>query len=40
MGRFIDVTLENRIERMLENADAPSERVIAGDDWQELFGME
>ncbi len=40
VGKFIDVTLENRIERMLENADVPSGRVIASDDWQELFGLE
>lgn len=37
--KFIDVTLENRIERMLENADAPSERIIAGEDWEGLFGI-
>lgn len=38
--KFIDVTLENRIERMLENADAPSDRIIAGEDWEQLFGLE
>lgn len=40
VGKFVDVTLENRIERMLENADVLSERVIASDDWQEIFGLE
>lgn len=37
--KFIDVALENRIERMLKNADNPSERIIPTDDWEELFGI-
>ena len=37
--RFIDVTLANRVESMLENADASSERIITGGDWEKLFGV-
>lgn len=39
VGRLVDVTLANRVESMLANADAPSERIIAGDNWKELFGV-
>ena len=37
--RFIDVTLANRVESMLENVDASSERIITGGDWEKLFGV-
>lgn len=37
--RFIDVTLANRVESMLVNADTPSERIITGKDWGNLFGI-
>ena len=37
--RFIEVTLANRVESMLENADASSERIITGGDWEKLFGV-
>lgn len=40
VGRFIDVTIENRIESMLANADTPSSRIIADSGWSELFGLE
>lgn len=39
MGRFLDVTMENRIESMLANADAPSERIITEDHWKEISGV-
>lgn len=39
VGRFVDVTLANHVESMLENADAPSERIICDDHWEELFGV-
>lgn len=39
VGRFVDVTLANRVESMLANADAPSERIITGAHWEELFGV-
>lgn len=39
VGRFIDVTLGNRVEAMLKNADCASERVIQSEDWEELFGV-
>lgn len=39
VGRFIDVTLENRLESMLKNADAPSERIIESAGWEEIFGV-
>lgn len=38
VDRFIDVTMESRIESMLRNADAPSDRIIQQDGWQKLFG--
>lgn len=28
VGRLIDVTLADRVEKMLENADRPSKRII------------
>ena len=37
--RFIEVTLANRVESMLENVDASSERIITGGDWEKLFGV-
>lgn len=39
IGRFIDVTIENRIESMLKNADAPSDRIISFGNWENLFGI-
>lgn len=39
MGRFIDVTLANRVESMLVNSDVSSERIITGGDWERLFGV-
>ena len=39
VGRFVDVTLANCVESMLENADAPSERIINDDHWEKLFGV-
>lgn len=39
VGRFVDITIENRIESMLDNADAKSERIIQDSDWEELFGV-
>ena len=39
VNRFIDVALENRIERMLKNADQPSSRIICNGQWQGLFGL-
>lgn len=39
VGRFVDVTLANHVESMLENANAPSERIICDEHWEELFGV-
>ena len=38
-GRFVDVPLANRVENMLANADTPSERIIMGNNWEDLFGV-
>ena len=38
-GRFVDVTLANRVESMLANSDTPSERIIMGGNWEDLFGV-
>lgn len=37
--RFIDVTLNNKVETMLANADKKSERIIEEDDVMKLFGV-
>lgn len=37
--KFIDVALENRVESMLKNTDKPSERIIASQDWEALWGI-
>ena len=39
VGRFVDITMENRIKSMLENVDRPSRRIIASEDWAGLFGV-
>ncbi len=37
--RFIDVAVENRVEKMLANADVKSERIIEDADLTDLFGV-
>lgn len=37
--RFIDITIDNRIERMLANAEVPSPRIMNGEDWEQMFGL-
>ena len=40
VDKFIDVALENRVEKMLENAGQPSPRIISPDENPEnLFGV-
>ena len=39
MERFIDVTIANRIEAMLANADRPSGRIMDSADITALFGI-
>lgn len=39
MDHFIDVTLANRVEKMLEHADAGSERIINDDMIHDLFDV-
>ena len=40
MDKFIDVVLENRVEKMLENAGRPSSRIISPEENPErLFGI-
>lgn len=40
IGRFVDVALANRVERMLENAQKPSRRIVADESSAEsLFGI-
>ena len=39
IDRFIDVTLENKVEEMLSNADHRTERTIDQADLTELFGI-
>lgn len=40
MERFIDVTIANRIEAMLANANKPSSRIMDEADMTGLFGIE
>lgn len=37
--RFIDVAVENRLERMLKNAEKPSPRIIEKGGYEQLFGL-
>lgn len=37
--RFINVTLANKVESMLANAELPSERILKGQNMMELFGV-
>lgn len=39
VGRLIDVTLADRVEKMLENADKPSKRIIQQEDYLKIFGF-
>lgn len=39
IDRFIDVALENRVERMLQNADCKSSRIMDDSDVTALFGV-
>lgn len=39
VGRFIDVTLANKVEAMLANAEKPSSRIMEEDEVKGLFGV-
>lgn len=39
VNRLIDATLADRVEKMLANADKPSERIIQGEDYLKVFGL-
>ncbi len=39
VNRFVDVAIENRIEKMLKNADRPSPRIIVESSRLEIFGF-
>ena len=39
VDRFIDVTLENKVESMLEHAQEPSDRIIQDQDAWKIFGL-
>lgn len=40
VSRFVDVALADRVEKMLENADKKSSRIIESLDYKALFGVE
>ncbi|MDE6906489.1 MAG: SWIM zinc finger family protein [Lachnospiraceae bacterium] len=40
VSRFVDVALENKVEKMLENADKKSQRIMEKVDFTSLFGVE
>lgn len=39
VDRFIDVSLSNKVESMLENAEKPSKRMLNEDEAHRLFGV-
>ena len=39
VDRFVGVALESRIEKMIRNAETPSDRIIEDADLMEIFGM-
>ncbi len=40
VSRFVDVALENKVEKMLQNAERKSERIMETVDYTALFGVE
>lgn len=40
VGRFVDVALENKVEKMLQNADKKSDRIMERVDYTSLFGVD
>lgn len=39
VDRFIDVTIESKVESMLKNADKPSDRIMENADLTKIFGV-
>ena len=39
VDRFVDVTLANKVETMLKNAQSPSDRILEDADLERLFGI-
>jgi uncharacterized Zn finger protein len=39
VGRFVDVTIASHVDRMLENADRPSSRIMVRENWENVFGL-
>lgn len=40
VNRFVDVALENKVEKMLHNADKKSDRIMETVDYTSLFGVD
>ena len=40
VSRFVDVALENKVEKMLQNADRKSDRILETVDYTSLFGVD
>ncbi|MCM1256300.1 MAG: SWIM zinc finger family protein [Roseburia sp.] len=40
VSRFVDVALESKVEKMLQNADKKSERIIETVDYATMFGVD
>lgn len=40
VNRFVDVALENKVEKMLQNADRKSDRILETVDYTSLFGVD
>lgn len=37
--RFVDVTVASHVDRMLENVNVVSSRIIRGENWERIFGI-
>jgi uncharacterized Zn finger protein len=39
VGRLVDVTIASHVDRMLENVDRPSNRILENGQWEKVFGL-
>jgi uncharacterized Zn finger protein len=39
VGRLVDVTIASHVDRMLENVDRPSTRIMGNGQWEKVFGL-
>jgi uncharacterized Zn finger protein len=39
VGRLVDVTIASHVDRMLENVNRPSNRILEKGQWEKVFGL-